>query len=103
MDEESNPQDVIVQLLRVLSEIDLDGVGEDLRRLDGATARRAMAGATMLAEALTRATLGSDAVAEVLGVDFGEPEVHAPYRSRGVRIDVHDDETNAALDPTSEA
>ncbi|WP_435198335.1 hypothetical protein [Janibacter sp. GS2] len=103
MDEESDPQDVIVQLLRVLSEIDLDGIGEDLRGLDGATARRAMAGATMLAEALTRATFGSEAVADALGVDFDDPGGHAPYRSRGVRIDVHDDETTAALDPTSEA
>ncbi|MGO1166547.1 MAG: hypothetical protein ACTMHL_08010 [Janibacter sp.] len=103
MDEETDPQDVIVQLLRVLSEVDLDGIGEDLRALDGATARRAMAGATMLAEALTRATFGGEAVGEALGVDLSGPGEHEPYRSRGVRIDVHDDEADTALDPTSEA
>lgn len=103
MDEETDPQDVIVQLLRVLSEVDLDGIGEDLRDLDGATARRAVAGATMLAEALTRATLGAQGVADALGVEFSEPDAHEPYRSRGVRVDVHDDEADATLDPTSEA
>lgn len=103
MDDENEAQDVIVQLLRVLSEVDLDGLGEDLRGLDGATARRAVTGATMLAEALTRATLGSHGVADALGVDLTEPEPHEPYRSRGVRIDVHDDEAATALDPTSEA
>ena len=103
MDDEHDLQDVIVQLLRVLSEVDLAGVGEDLRALDGATARRALTGATMLAEALTRATLGGQGAADALGVDLTEPEPHEPYRSRGVRIDVHDDEADAALDPTSEA
>lgn len=103
MDDEREAQDVIVQLLRVLSEVDLDGIGEDLRDLDGATARRAMTGATMLAEALTRATLGSQGVVDALDVDFTESEPHEPYRSRGVRIDVHDDEAATALDPTSEA
>lgn len=103
MDEETDPQDIIVQLLRVLSEVDLDGIGEDLRDLDRATTRRALAGATMLAEALTRATLGSHGVADALGVDFTESETHAPYRSSGVRIAVHDDEADVSLDPTSEA
>lgn len=103
MDEETDPQDVIVQLLRVLSEVDLDGLGEDLRDLDGATVRRAMTGATMLAEALTRATLGSQGVVDALGVEFTETAAREPYRSRGVRIAVHDDEADAALDPTSEA
>ncbi|HIZ99655.1 MAG TPA: hypothetical protein H9805_13905 [Candidatus Janibacter merdipullorum] len=103
MADETDPQDVLVQLLRVLSEVDLEGMGEDLRDLDGATARRAVAGATMLAEALTRASLGSRGVADALGVDFTEPAAHEPYRSRGVRIAVHDDEADAALDPTSEA
>lgn len=103
MDDEREAQDAIVQLLRVLSEVDLDGIGDNLRDLDGATARRAMTGATMLAEALTRATLGSQGVVDALGVDLTESEPHEPYRSRGVRIDVHDDEAATALDPTSEA
>ena len=103
MDDEREAQDAIVQLLRVLSEVDLDGIGDNLRDLDGATARRAMTGATMLAEALTRATLASQGVVDALGVDLTESEPHEPYRSRGVRIDVHDDEAATALDPTSEA
>lgn len=103
MDDSSQPQDVVVQLLQVLSEVDLDGLGEDLRRVDGATARRAMTGASMLAEALTRATVGSDAVADALGADFGDPPHHEPRRPAGVRIVVHDDEADAALDPMSEA
>lgn len=103
MDDTADPQDVVVQLLRVLSEVDLDGLGEDLRRVDGATARRAMTGASMLAEALTRATLGSDAVGGALGADFDEPPFHEPQRSPGVRITVHDDEATTAMDPTSEA
>lgn len=103
MDDSSQPQDVVVQLLRVLSEVDLDGLGEDLRRVDGATARRAMTGASMLAEALTRATFGSDTVADALGADFGDPPSHEPGRSAGVRIVVHDDEAATAMDPASEA
>ena len=103
MDERSQPQDVVVQLLRILSEVDLDGLGEDLRRVDGATARRAMTGASMLAEALTRATFGGDTVADALGVDFGDPPFHEPQRSPGVRITVHDDEAATAMDSTSEA
>lgn len=103
MDERSQPHDVVVQLLRILSEVDLDGLGEDLRRVDGATARRAMTGASMLAEALTRATFGSDTVADALGVDFGDPPFHEPQRSPGVRITVHDDEAATAMDSTSEA
>lgn len=103
MDDEREAQDAIVQLLRVLSEVDLDGIGDNLRDLDGATARRAMTGATMLAEALTRATLASQGVVDALGVELTESEPHEPYRSRGVRIDVHDDEAATALDPTSEA
>lgn len=103
MDEHSQPHDVVVQLLQVLSEVDLDGLGEDLRRVDGATARRAMTGASMLAEALTRATFGSDTVADALGVDFGDPPHHEPRRSAGVRITVHDDEATTDLHPASEA
>lgn len=103
MDDRSQPQDVIVQLLRVLSEVDLDGLGEDLRHVDGATARQAMTGASMLAEALTRATFGSDTVADALGVDFGDPPFHEPQRSPGQRITVHDDEAATAMDSTSEA
>lgn len=104
MDETTDdPQVVIIQLLRVLSEVDLDGLGEDLGRLDGATARRAMTGASMLAEALTRATLGNEAVTDALGVVFDEPEVEVPHRDRGQRIPIHDDEAETALDPTSEA
>lgn len=103
MDDEHDLQDVIVQLLRVLSEVDLDGVGEDLRDLDGATARRALTGATMLAEALTRATFGSEGVADALGVDLTGPDVAEPYRSRGVRIDVEDDEDDVTMDSPSEA
>lgn len=103
MDDSSHPQDVIVQLLRVLSDVDLDDLGEELRRVDGATARRAMTGASMLAEALTRVTLGSDTVADALGVDFGDPPFHEPQRSPGVRITVHDDEATTAMNPMSEA
>ncbi|WP_338751988.1 hypothetical protein [Janibacter alittae] len=103
MDDNSQPQDVVVQLLRVLSEVDLDGLGEDLRRVDGATARRAIAGASMLAEALTRATFGSETVADALGVDFGDPPFHEQQRSPGVRITVHDDDAATAIDPASEA
>lgn len=103
MDDEHDLQDVIVQLLRVLSEVDLDGVGEDLRDLDGATARRALTGATMLAEALTRATFGSEGVADALGVELTGPDVAEPYRSRGVRIDVEDDEDDVTMDSPSEA
>ncbi|NYF96814.1 hypothetical protein [Janibacter cremeus] len=103
MDDTSQPQDVVVQLLRILSEVDLDGLGEDLRRVDGATARRAMTGASMLAEALTRATFGSNTVADAFGVDFGDPPFHEPQRSPGVRITVHDDEDTTALDTPSEA
>lgn len=103
MDDEHDLQDVIVQLLRVLSEVDLEGVGEDLRALDGATARRALTGATMLAEALTRATLGNETVADALGVDLTEPDPAEPYRSRGVRIEVEDDEAATTMDPPSEA
>lgn len=103
MDDSSQPQDVIVQLLRVLSEVDLEGLGEDLQQVDGVTARRAMTGASMLAEALTRATLGAESVAGPLGVDFGDPDLREPQRSPGVRITVHDDEADTAMDSTSEA
>lgn len=98
MDESSQPEDVIVQLLRVLSEVDLDDLGEDLRQVDGPTARRAMTGASMLAEALTRATLGSETVADALGVDFDHGFAETPHeggRSPGIRITVHDDEDAA--------
>lgn len=102
-EETDDPHVVLIQLLRVLSEVDLDGLGEDLGRLDGATARRAMTGASMLAEALTRATLGKESVTDALGVAFDEPETEAPLRARGQRIPIHDDEAEPALDPTSEA
>ncbi|HBO53870.1 hypothetical protein N5P18_16200 [Janibacter terrae] len=96
-------QAVVVQLLRVLAEVDLDGLGEDLRRLDNATSRRAVTGATLLAEAITRATLGAGPVADALGVELGAPPEHVPLRARGVRIQVHDDELTAgragATDP----
>ena len=91
-DEGTDPNAVVIQLLRVLSEIDIDGLGEDLRRIDGATARRAMTGASMLAEALTRATLGADSVTDALDVEFDTPPTHDTHRSQGVRIEVHDDE-----------
>ena len=78
MDDSAHPQDVVVQLLQVLSEVDLDGLGEDLRRVDGATARRAMTGASMLAEALTRATFGSETVADVLGTEISETATQFP-------------------------
>lgn len=89
-------EDVVVQLLRVLSEVDLEGLGEDLRRLDDATTRRAMAGASLLAEALTRAAFGSAAVSEALGVELDEAPPHVPLRARGERVEVHDDEAGAA-------
>lgn len=99
----TDPNDVVIQLLRVLSEIDLEGLREDLRGVDAATARRAMTGASMLAEALTRATLGAEAVADALDVEFDSPPTHAAHRDRGVRIEVHDDEAATAFDPTNEA
>lgn len=97
------PEDIVIQLLRVLSEVDLEGLGDDLRRLDAATTRRAMTGASLLAEALTRATLGSEPVAEALGTEFSDAPAHVPHRDRGVRIEVHDDEAGTATDTTSEA
>lgn len=104
MDEQSgDPRDVVIQLLRVLSEIDVEGLREDLRRVDGATARRALTGASMLAEALTRATVGSDALTDVLGVELDASGEPAPRRPRGGRIEIHDDEAALDLDPTSEA
>lgn len=102
MDENADPQDVIVQLLRVLSHVDIEGLGEDLRDVDGATARRAMTGASMLAEALTQAVFGIDTVADALGVDFDDLPTHEPSRSPGVRITVHDDEAPGAVN-SSEA
>ncbi|GAA8851550.1 hypothetical protein DUHN55_38050 [Helicobacter pylori] len=85
-------QDVVVQLLRVLSDVDLEGLGEDLRHLDDATTRRALTGASMLAEAITRAAFGSDTLSGALGVTLDEAPPHVPLRSRGERIAVHDDE-----------
>lgn len=107
MGEDQDPLDeahaVVVQLLRVLAELDLDGLGEDLRRLDHAASRRAVTGATLLAEAITRATLGAPPVAEALGVELDAPPEHVPVRARGVKIEVHDDELTAgsagATDP----
>ena len=69
-----------------------EGLGEDLRRLDDATTRRAMTGASLLAEALTRAAFGSDTLSGALGVTLDEAPPHVPLRSRGERIAVHDDE-----------
>lgn len=103
MADSTPPHDVIVQLLRVLSEVDLEGLSEDLRRVDGATARRAVTGASMLAEALTRATLGSDTVADALGVDFQTPSFDEEPRRSGVRIVVHDDETVTDAESSREA
>lgn len=96
-DESSNEaHEIIVQLLRVLSEVDLEGLGEDLQRLDDATTRRAVTGASLLAEAISRAVLGSDAVGGPLGVEFDERPPHVPLRSRGEHIEVHDDEAGTA-------
>lgn len=91
------PEDIVVQLLRVLSDVDLEGLGEDLRRLDSATTRRAMTGASLLAEALTRATLGADSVADVLGTELAEAPPHVPHRERGVRIEIQDDEATTTV------
>ena len=88
-------EELVVQLLRVLSEIDLEELGDHLRRVDRATTRRAVTGATLLAEAVTRAALGADPVAEVLGTDFAEATTHVPHRDRGRRIEIHDDEADA--------
>ncbi|APH01262.1 hypothetical protein ASJ30_06640 [Janibacter indicus] len=96
-------EDVVVQLLQVLSEVDLEGLGEDLRRLDEATTRRAMTGASLLAEALTRAAFGSAAVSGALGVELDEAPPHVPLRSRGERVEVHDDEAGAADEGVSGA
>lgn len=98
-----DPQDIVIQLLRVLSEVDLEGLGEDLRRLDSATTRRAMTGASLLAEAVTRAMLGSGALGEALDTEFSDAPAHVSHRARGVRIEVHDDEADPALDSASEA
>lgn len=96
------PEDIVVQLLRVLSDVDLEGLGEDLRRLDSATTRRAMTGASLLAEALTRATLGSPSVASALGAEFVDVPEHVPVRDRGQHIQIHDDETMTTTDHASE-
>lgn len=90
--DEADPQDVVIQLLRMLSEVDLESLGEDLQQLDRATTQRAMTGASLLAEAITRATLGSDALGDVLGVELDEPSGHVSGDRRGERIEVHDDE-----------
>ena len=108
VEESGDPREVVIQLLRVLSEIDIDGLREDLRRVDGATARRAVTGASMLAEAVTRATLGPDALGDLVGAEFDAPDdVDAPgesgHRPRGERIEIHDDGAALGLDPTSEA
>ena len=98
------PEEIVVQLLRVLSEVDLEALGDDLRGLDTATTQRAMTGASLLAEALTRATLGSETVADALGTEFGGPASHVPHRERGQRITIHDDEVaTATTDHASEA
>ena len=89
-------EDVVVQLLQVLSEVGLEGLGEDLRHLDDATTRRALTGASMLAEAITRAAFGSAAVSGALGVELDEAPPHVPLRSRGERVEVHDDGRGAA-------
>ena len=103
VDDGTETNDVVIQLLRVLSEIDLDGLREDLRQVDGATARRAMTGASLLAEALTRAMLGAEAMADAFDVEFDTPPAHGTHRSTGVRIEVHDDEVEAGVDVPSEA
>ena len=97
------PEEIVVQLLRVLSEVDLESLGDDLRGLDTATTQRAMTGASLLAEALTRATLGSQGVAGALGSEFGGPPSHVPLRERGQRITIHDDEVASATTDASEA
>lgn len=102
-DPSGGAEDIVVQLLRVISEVDLEALGEDLRRLDSATTRRAMTGATLLAEALTRATLGSESMADLLGAEFADPAPHVPHRERGVRIEVHDDEAGTATETANEA
>ncbi|MGO4131605.1 hypothetical protein AB4028_09485 [Janibacter sp. RAF20_2_2] len=101
--QDTGAQEVVIQLLRVLSEIDVEALGDGLRQLDTATTRRAMTGASLLAEALTRATLGSDTVAAALGTELTEPPVHVPHRERGVRVTIHDDEAARADDSASEA
>lgn len=85
--------DVVIQLLRMLSEVDLEALGDDLRRLDRTTSQQAMTGASLLAEAITRAVLGTDAVGDVLGVDLDGGAGHVPRAQRGELIEVHDDET----------
>ena len=94
------PEDIVVQLLRVLSEVDIETLGDDLRRVDTATTRRAMTGASLLAEALTRATFASTTLADALGVELDEPIEHVPHRERGQRIRIHDDEAAAAVTDT---
>lgn len=98
-----DPEEIVIQLLRVLSEVDIEALGEDLRQLDTASTRRAMTGATLLAEALTRATLGSATVAEALGTEFHTAPEHVPHRERGEHIRIHDDEATTATDSASEA
>ena len=71
------PEDIVVQLLRVLSEVDIETLGDDLRRVDTATTRRAMTGASLLAEALTRATFASTTLADALGVELDEEKLAA--------------------------
>lgn len=94
------PEDIVVQLLRVLSEVDIETLGDDLRRVDTATTRRAMTGASLLAEALTRATFASTTLADALGVELDEPSEHVSHRERGQRIRIHDDEAAAAVTDT---
>lgn len=101
-DPTGGPEEIVVQLLRVLSEVDIEALGDDLRRLDTATTQRAMTGASLLAEALTRAALGSDTVADALGTEFTRAPEHVPHRDRGERIEIHDDEA-APADDASEA
>lgn len=98
-----DPGEIVIQLLRVLSEVDIEALGEDLRQLDTVATRRAMTGATLLAEALTRATLGSDTVADALGTQFHSVPDHVPHRERGEHIQIHDDEATTAIDSASEA
>ncbi len=90
---EQDVGDVVVQLLRILSEVDLEELGEDLRALDRVTTQQAMTGASLLAEAITRAMLGTEGVAGVLGVDLHEAPEYVPLTRRGVPIEVHDDDS----------
>ena len=87
--------EAVASLLRLLSEIDMDELGEDLRELDSATSQRALTGVSLLAEAITRAVLGADGVADVLGVDLDQVPEHTPHTQRGERIVVHDDDAEA--------